>query len=256
MTDADGEVSLPATVRILVDTPPDCDDSVASVDAGTTTVLPDFPCEDVDDDREFIVFIDDGAHGTVTIDDFTGEVSYTPDAGFTGTDKIPYYAEDDFELRSPERAMTITVEAVPVPAPAVPTPVATVLPSLPPTAPLDGTPPSVTLKSAAKPLKQTLSKGVAIQLTTNENSTATLTLTVDKATARKLRLDRKARGAVTVGTLKAALTPGSPTVTVKFSSKARRAFKSAKRLKLLLTAVIVDVAGNRTTKTLTVTLKR
>src|SRR5829696_1326403 len=48
VTDADGEISAPATVRILVDTPPDCSDSTATVRAGETTALPDFPCDDAD----------------------------------------------------------------------------------------------------------------------------------------------------------------------------------------------------------------
>ena len=101
-----------------------------------------------------------------------------------------------------------------------------------------------------------LSKGLPIVLTTNENATAQLTLTVDKATARKLKLDRKAKKAVPVGTLKATLTAGSRTLKITLSSKAKRAFKTAKTVKVLVTVVVTDAAGNKTTKTLTTTLKR
>jgi hypothetical protein len=93
-------------------------------------------------------------------------------------------------------------------------------------------------------------QAVAIALTTNENSTATLTLTLDKATARKLKLSRS------VGQTKAALTPGTSTVTVKLSAKARKAFKKLKRVKLTLTAFVIDTAGNNLTQTLALTLKK
>jgi hypothetical protein len=102
----------------------------------------------------------------------------------------------------------------------------------------------VTLKNASS--KRT----VSIVVTTSENAAATLTLTVDKATARKLKLSR------TVGTLKAALTKGQSTLAVKLSTKARKALKKLKRVKLTLTAVVTDAAGNKTTKTLAVTLKQ
>jgi hypothetical protein len=123
-------------------------------------------------------------------------------------------------------------------------------------APKDLTAPTVSLRSAAKPLKQTLAKGLAIELTTNENASATLTLTLDKATARKLRVDRKAKGPVTVGTIRSALTAGKATIPIRLSAKARKALKAVKRVKLTLTAVVTDTAGNKTTKTLAVTLKR
>jgi hypothetical protein len=85
---------------------------------------------------------------------------------------------------------------------------------------------------------------------TNENATATLTLTLDKATARKLHLSRK------LGEIKAALTPGTATIPMKLSAKARKAFKKLKRVNLTLTTFVADAAGNSITKTLAVTLKK
>lgn len=43
---------------------------------------------------------------------------------------------------------------------------------------------------------------------------------------------------------------------IALSAKAKRAFKSVKKVKLLVTAVVSDTAGNQVTKTLSVTLKR
>jgi hypothetical protein len=106
------------------------------------------------------------------------------------------------------------------------------------------TAPAVSLKNTSK------KHSVSIELTTNENATAKLTLTLDQKTARKLKLSR------TVGTLKAALKPGASKLTVELSAKAKRAFKKVKKVKLTLTAVVADTAGNATTKTLAVTLRR
>ena len=247
VTDSTNETSQPATVRILVDTAPTCADGSVSTQVNQTLRIP-FPCDDADGDGLFIEW-SDGDHGVVNFDEIAGVFVYTPAADYVGPDSFVYAVTDDFGLTSgPDRTTTIDVK---------PAPVATVVPTVtPPPPPKDLTAPSVNLKSLAKPLRQVLSKGLSIVISTNENSSARLKLTVDKATARRLKLDRKAKKPVTVGTLSAALTPGSPTVTIKLSSKAKRAFKSAKKVKLLLTVVVTDAAGNRTTKRLTVTLKR
>jgi hypothetical protein len=250
VTDNHGEESAAAKVSILIDTAPTCDSSAGTVPMNGRLDVADFPCDDADDSSEFGVFVDDGAHGTVDVNQATGIVTYTPNAGFVGTDSFPYYAEDDFGLRSVLRAMTITVTS-PAAAPA-PTPV----PAPTPPRLFDRTAPAVALKSATKPLKQTLANGLSIVLSSDEAGTATLTLTLDKASARKLGVDRKAKGPVTVGTLKTPVTKGASTVVVKFSAKARKALKSARRVKLLLTAVVADAAGNKATKTLTVTRKQ
>jgi hypothetical protein len=250
VTDSTNETSQPATVRILVDTAPTCADGSVSTLVNQPLRIP-FPCDDADGDGLFIEWTD-GDHGIVDFDETTGEFVYTPAQNYVGSDSFVYAVRDDFGLTSGvDRTTTIEVKPAPV-ATVVPT----VTPPPPPPPPKDVTAPSVSLSSRAKPLKQALSKGLSIVLTTNENSTAQFTLTVDKATARRFKLDRKAKKPVTVGTLSAALTPGSRTVTIKLSSKAKRAFKSAKTVKLLLTVVVTDTAGNKTTKTLVVTLRR
>lgn len=227
-----------ATVTIVVDSAPTCTDASATVVAGHALPLGDLPCADVDGSDEFAIIVDDGAHGTVDVD-ASGNATYLPDPGFVGTDSFPFWAEDDFGAVSPKRRMTITVTSPPAATP-VPTPAPTAAPTPPP----DRTAPAVTLKNASK--KQSL----AVTLTTNEPAAATLTATLDSATAHKLKLGR------TVGTLKAALKPGTSTLKVKLSAKGAKAIKKVRSVKLTVTAVVADAAGNQTTKTVRVTLRR
>jgi hypothetical protein len=235
--DNNNETSLPARVSLLIDTAPQCRDGSATVVSGQMLVLPDLPCNDPNDD--FIdIYVGDPAHGTVAFPP-DGSVVYTPAPGYVGPDAFTYSAVDEFGLESyVERTMTITVTPAP---PAVPVP--TVAPP-PPSPPKDLSAPVFALKNAGK--KQAL----AITVTTNENASATLTAALDKATAKKLKLGR------TVGTLKAALTPGASTLKLKLSARAAKAFKKLKTVKLTVTAVIADASGNVATKTLKVTLKK
>ncbi len=243
LTTASG-TSDPATVEILVNTPPTCDDGTASVVGNQRRVFYDFDCDEADGDA-FTIYVDDPQHGTITFPD-DGTVVYTPNPGYVGADSFTYSAledDEDLGLESELATMNITVTT---PAPIViPMPIAVIRPPIAaPKPPADVTAPVIKLKNASK------KQAAAIALTTNENSSATLTLTLDKATARKLKLSR------TVGQIKAALTPGTATIGVKLSAKARKAFKKLKRVNLTLTAVVTDTAGNTITKTLAVTLKK
>ena len=57
------------------------------------------------------------ANGTVTVDNETGEITYTPNPGFTGTDTITYTAVDEGGLTD-DATLTVTVQpAVPNPDP-------------------------------------------------------------------------------------------------------------------------------------------
>jgi hypothetical protein len=236
VTDAVNGQSNQFTIRLLVDTPPECRDTAATVTAGRPLVLPELACTDQDGD-EFTIFYDLPANGTLA--SRGDDLVYTPNPGFTGQDSFAYGAvEDMYPIPSDDAVMRLSVIAAPVIKVVLPTPnpVSTPAP--------DTTAPVVTLKNVST------KQAIAIALKRNENVTAKLTLTLDKATARKLKLSR------TVGTLNAALTPGTTTLPVKLSAKARKAFKAVKRVKLTLTAVVSDAAGNTTTKTLVVTLKK
>jgi len=72
-----------------------------------------------------------------------------------------------------------------------------------------------------------------------------------QAAAGKPKLDRKAKGAVTIGTGTPKLVNGS----VKFTVRARKRLKRVRKLKALLTVVATDAAGNSATTTLTIVLK-
>jgi hypothetical protein len=244
-TDNNMEQSAPARVQILIDTAPVCSDSTATVETGKQLTL-SLPCDDADDD-ELTIFVDDPLHGTVAFT-ATGDAIYTPAAGYVGTDTIDYYAAEDlFGLESFIATQTITVT---VPAPP------SQVPGGPQASPPDVTAPAFSLKSASQKLKAVLSKGLRLVLTPSERVTATITLTVDRATARKLGLKRNAKAPVKVGGLTKALAGGQSTVAVKLTAKARKAIKKAGKVKLLITVVMRDAAGNRATDTMKAALKR
>lgn len=246
--DAVNGQSNDATVNLLLDSAPTCQDLSVETAFNTPVRIAELPCTDVDD-PDFDIIFGDPPHGTTDVDPVTGDVLYTPAAGFAGTDTFPFYGIDQWELDSPDSTVTITVK--PAPAPTV---VATVAPTATPVPPPppDKVAPNATLKASGKPM---LAKGVTLTLTSNETATATLTLTVDQATARKYKLDKKAKGPVTVGTGTATLVAGTTSTTVKLSAKARKALKKARRVKLLVTVVASDAVGNKATKTLAVTIK-
>ena len=119
VTDSTNEVSLPATVRILVDTAPTCADSSVSTQVNQPLRIP-FPCRDADGDALFIEW-SDGFNGIVDFDPAADEFVYVPDSNFTGQDSFVYAVTDEFGLTSgPDRTTTITVK---------PGAVATVVPS-------------------------------------------------------------------------------------------------------------------------------
>jgi hypothetical protein len=110
-------------------------------------------------------------------------------------------------------------------------------------------------KTTAKAGSASIAKGVSLTLASNEAGTAKLTLSVDKATARKLKLDRKAEGAVIIGSAAPKLVKGSVKFTVKLTAKARKALKRVHRLKAKLTIVATDASGNSSTTTLALFLQ-
>jgi len=210
------------TISVLVDTKPTCTSGTATVAANSSVQVP-VTCADADGDM-FTYELDTPANGTVALQGT--QYIYTPKAGFSGADSFTYRAKDTFDLTADNATISVTVTAPPA------------------ATPTDMTAPTIALKNASK--KQALS----ITVTTNEAGSATFTAALDRATAKKLKLSR------TVGTLKRTLKAGTATLKIKLSSKAVRAFKKRKSVKLTVTAVVTDAAGNKTTKTLKVTLKK
>jgi hypothetical protein len=236
VVDAVNGASQPATVRILVDRAPVCSPASVTVVMNTSTALPDVDCTDPDGD-DFSIVVDDPAHGTIAI--VNGQAIYTPPANFVGSDLLQFFGEDTFGLGGADTPMTITVIAPPPPPPPPP--------PAPQPAPRDTAAPSVTLSAK----KATFTKGIPLTLGVNENASAVLTIGLDAKSARKYKLGRS------VATLNAALTPGKASaITLKLSAKARKAFKKLKQMTVTVTAVVTDTAGNKTTKTLKVTIKQ
>ncbi len=245
-----GETSAETTVNLVVNTPPACGDGTATTAAGQPLriAFSAFPCSDADGSGNLFIHVSDGAHGTVVSDFGAREVVYTPDPGFEGTDEFSFYAADSI-TQTATRTMRVTVGQT-APPTATPTPVTSDR-TPPPPASADTTAP----KTTAKAVSASIAKGVTLTLASNEAGTAKLTLSVDKATARKLKLDRKAKGAVNIGSGTANLVNGPTKITVKFTAKARRALKRVRNLKAKLTVVATDAAGNSATTTLTVVAK-
>jgi hypothetical protein len=247
-----GETSEQTSVNLVVDTRPGCTDGTATAVAGQPLriAMTAFPCTDADG-SSLLIHPSDGAHGTVAADFGSGAVVYTPEPGFEGADEFEFYAADGV-LQSATKVIHVTVGPAAQATP-TPTPTATPVPSTPgtPPPPADTTAPKTTPKVASA----SIAKGVALTLAGNEAGTAKLTLTVDKATARKLKIDRKAKGAVTIGTATTKLLDGSAKVTVKLTAKARKALKRVRRLKARLTIVAADAAGNSATTAVPVVLK-
>jgi Bacterial Ig domain len=236
----------------VTDAPPTCQNTSTTTKQDTPVDINDlFVTNDPDDDNWSIRWTD-GQHG-VTDDQGT---TYFPDPGFVGTDQIPFHA-DDGALTSQDCTITITVTAKPVvQPPPPPPPVVQPPPPSPPPPPVDVTKPLFSAALPKQSLKNASTKGIKLASTSNEAGTLVVTIKVDKKTARTLKIDRRAKRAVAVGTLTQAIAAGDSTVTVKLTKKAGKAFKRARKVKLLITMSVTDAAGNATTRSMTVTLKR
>ncbi len=112
--------------------------------------------------------------------------------------------------------------------------------------------PAATLKAAKQKLKAVLAKGLALTASCSEPCTLKLQLVVDKKTAKKLKLGKKP---TVIGKLTRSVS-GTAKLKVKLTGKAKKRLKRAKSVKLTVKAVATDAAGNATTKTAKVTLKR
>ena len=102
-----------------------------------------------------------------------------------------------------------------------------------------------------KAKKATYAKGIPLTVNVDEGAKAALTISLDAKNAKKYKLSRSIGKGSTNFTA-----AGNKAVTLKLSSKARKAFKKLRQMKVTVTAVVTDAAGNKTTKTLKVTVKK
>ncbi len=99
--DNEGLVSNEATVNLTVD--PANDPPVAVADSASTDVNTavdiDILGNDSDADGNLVpgsvAIMTQPSNGSVTVDPVTGQVTYTPDAGYSGTDSFTYTVQDD-----------------------------------------------------------------------------------------------------------------------------------------------------------------
>jgi PKD domain len=108
-----------------------------------------------------------------------------------------------------------------------------------------GSPPTPALAASKQKLKAVLSKGLALRVTCSAPCTLKLQLVVDKKTAKKLKLGKKA---TVIGTLTRSIS-GSTKLKIKLTGKARKALKKARSLKLTVRA---SAGGAAVTKRVTV----
>ena len=178
---------MPATVRVLMDTPPNCRDASITAISGQPFVIDDLPCDDFDDDL-LTIYVDDPAHGTIAFPD-DGSVVYTPTAGYVGPDSFTYYAEEDeFGLQSPFDATMEHHGHARAGSGGDADPGGQAPGQCP------GSCPGIWRHRWSRSRTRPRSRRSRITLSTSENATATLTLTLDKATARKLHLGRTVGG--------------------------------------------------------------
>ena len=116
---------------------------------------------------------------------------------------------------------------------------------------VDTSAPVVAASFKAQKLAAVLKKGLAVTLAANEPATFNVELSLDRKLAKKLKLKPR------VGTGTATLTAaGNQKVTVKPSATARRKLAKQHRLKLTLSLRATDTAGNSSTTTKIVTVRR
>jgi hypothetical protein len=121
--------------------------------------------------------------------------------------------------------------------------------------PRDSTSPGISAAAlAGKPkLGTALKKGFDASLTTTEGGAVTIQAKVSGKDAKGLKLAATKIAASGRSTAPGA---GKHKVRLRFTKKAQKKFRRARKLKLTLAIVVVDAAGNRGTKTAKVTLKR
>jgi len=95
------------------------DDSAETTEreATTTAVLANDTDPDGALDASTVQVQEPPAHGTVRVDESNGEVTYTPEPGFTGTDEYTYTVTDEDGWTSSEATVTMTVKALAPPPP-------------------------------------------------------------------------------------------------------------------------------------------
>ncbi|WP_257957588.1 Ig-like domain-containing protein, partial [Parapedobacter tibetensis] len=117
--DENGVPSNPATVTVDVAEPvaPMANDDGAMTPINTPVTIPVLDNDEEGDaplDSTTVTITTPPTNGTVEVDPVTGEVTYTPDDGFTGEDTFEYTVEDENGIPSNVATVTVTIVDGPV----------------------------------------------------------------------------------------------------------------------------------------------
>jgi hypothetical protein len=182
-----------------------------------------------------------------------------------GTDTVSADPTDTFPVDNDCEEITVAAATSPDPVPTpTPDPIVTTtetsvifVPALGSIVPVlapgpaniaDLIPPGASMRSATRQRVATvLSRGVPVRVTCRESCGISVALSVDRATARRLKLDARS-SPVVIGTASATRTiAGTTHLRVKFTKRARTALKRSARSVATTTQVLVsDASGNGT----------
>jgi hypothetical protein len=103
-------------------------------------------------------------------------------------------------------------------------------------------------------VRRALRHGIRFKAAIGEASHVVLRAFVDRRTAHRLKINRRAVRDVMVGSLSRQLAAGTTTLRLTLSRKAQRRMRGATRVKLRIVATSTDTAGNTGTQALRITL--
>ncbi len=262
-----GTTSGTFSVDVVDTATPSCQDATATTDAGTPVEI-GLDCTDADSGDTLTLAAGSARHGTLgPVDQAAGKVTFTPAVGYAGDDAgFTYSATDENGVESNPATVAITVTPPTPPSGGTPhddaggassSPVAPSPPGpQPPTTvdTRDTQPPALSFAPLARQsLATALKKGLGVTVNCSERCVVKLKLLMTKALAKKLRI---AAADVTIGSTTRTIAAGNTKIYVKLSSKARKRLKRARSVKLKLAATAADTAGNATSRTRALKLKR
>jgi hypothetical protein len=227
------------TVDVIVrhNNPPHCVTplSINVEKNGASRLNPLTACSDRDGDAISPELIAGPEHGQLELN--LPSVTYRPNRDYTGPDLIVYRVRDDRGAGSNIALLNITVGPIVNPS--------------------DRVPPTVDLAADGKQkLRAVRRQGLKLKVTCNELAFGRIEVWVGKSTARKLKIRPKARGPVRIGWVSTTIASGESRITVELGRKARKRLKSARKVKLVVTARVADEASNVSTDRLKMTLRR
>jgi hypothetical protein len=109
---------------------------------------------------------------------------------------------------------------------------------------------------ARRSLGTVLAQGIKLDVFASKPCTAVVVVRLDKATARRTGLSRRARGPVTVATVRQALLAGKSQVTARFGGRARKALAKARSITFSVTVTATDAAGAKAHASVSVRARR